>query len=206
MKSRTCHASAGWSRGRRACWGAVPAPGREPRGPCVDQPPALRDGRTGADAGRAGALDAPQLHAQRREHLANVIVQLARQALSLLLLRVHEPLRELAHLPLGALSRRALLRRSAFEHPQADDDDERDGEAEQQAAPLQAMQVGAEGGVPSCHFVALLGDVEVVQRLDFLRDRQHRIAARHDFLAEKGGALENFFGGRPVEEGSKVCQ
>ena len=58
-------------------------------------------------AGRPDAIDAAQLHAQRRQHLADVIVQLARQLASLFLLRGDELLRQLAHLPLGVLRARS---------------------------------------------------------------------------------------------------
>ena len=55
----------------------------------------------------------PELHAQRGQHLADVVVQLARQLLAFLFLGRDELLRELAHAALGFLGDAALLHRIA---------------------------------------------------------------------------------------------
>ena len=54
--------------------------------------------------------------------------------------------------------------------------------------------------MPPGHFGALLGKVGVVQLLDLLRDRQHRLAPRHHLTAQKAGAAENLLGRCPVEQ------
>ena len=66
--------------------------------------------------------------------------------------------------------------------------------------PEQPMQVGAKRGLPSRHLGALRGEIGVVQLLDFLRDRQHRLAPRHHFPPEKAGASKDLFGRGPVEQ------
>ena len=77
------------------------------------------------------AIDAPELHAQRRQHLADVIVQLARELAALFFLRRHQLLRQLAQVLLGLLRDELLHLGSPFEHAQADDD--RDGEQQTRA-------------------------------------------------------------------------
>ena len=79
---------------------------------CRHSATAARDAR--CPLATAQPIDAPELHPQGRQHLADVIVQLARQLLALFFLRRDELLRQLAHLPLGFLGDRALvLRRGA---------------------------------------------------------------------------------------------
>ena len=62
------------------------------------------------------------------------------------------------------------------------------------------MEIVAERGMPPRDFGALLGQIRVVQLLDFLRDRQDRFAPRHHLAPQKAGAAEDLFRRRPVEE------
>ena len=76
----------------------------------VDEVPPLGDGpRHRRIAGVAKPVDGPELHAERGQHLADVVVQLAREFRAFLLLRGDKLLRELAHLPFGGLGLGALL-------------------------------------------------------------------------------------------------
>ena len=95
-------------------------------------------------AGRAQAVDAAELHAQRGEHLPDVVVELARQVLAFLFLGGHELVRELAHQVLGLFSHFALLLRAPLEHAQSDDRRERDDETEEEAAPDEPVQLACE--------------------------------------------------------------
>ena len=86
-------------------------------------------------ARRAQAIDAAELHAERRQHLPDVVVELARQVLALFLLRRHELVRELAHQVLGLFRHLALVLRPPLEDAQTDDGRERDDEAERRGCP-----------------------------------------------------------------------
>ena len=150
--------------------------------------------------GASRPLDAAKLHPQRREDLADVIVQLPRQVLPLFLLRRDQPLRELAHLAFRVFGERPLFFGSPLEHAQPEHDHQRDGEAEQQTAPQQPARSSRNAACRLGDLGALRGQIRVVQLLDFLRDRQNRLAPRHDLAPQKAGAAKDLFGRRPVEE------
>jgi len=99
----------------------------------INQSAAFCDRQSRSRVGcRPATFDAAELHAQGREHLGHMVVELARQVLPLVLLRRNEPLRKLPQLPLGLFSDRTLFFRPALEGAQAEDSDERNADAEQQ--------------------------------------------------------------------------
>ena len=143
VKSRTCHSSAACRPKSSSMLGRRPsARSRTVRNMLSTSFLALGDRR--ADplvAGRPDPLDAAELHAQRGQHLRDVIVQLARQVLPLLFLRRDQLLRQLPHLPLGLLGERTAARRTArSSDAQPEDGAERDGQAEQHAPPEQPVR------------------------------------------------------------------
>ena len=114
---------------------------------------------------------------KRGEHLADVVVQLARQVLALLFLCGHELLRELPHQMFGLFGHGALVLGSALEDPQPDDGGERDDQAEGEASPHEPVQLAAELGVPARDLGALDGVVGVVQLFDLGGDREDGLRA-----------------------------
>ena len=155
---------------------------------------------TRLSARRAQAIDASELHAQRREHLADVIVQLARQVLSFFLLRRDELLRELAHQMFGLLRHGTLVLRASLEDAQPNDRGQGHDQAEGEASPDEPVQLDAEFLLAASDLGALVGVVGVVQFFDLRGDRQHRLASRQHFTAQEAGALADFLDERPVEE------
>ena len=106
-----------------------------------------------------------------------------------------------AHLLLGFLRATALLvseRRSSTRSRMTAV--QRDDEAEEQAAPEQPVQIAAERRLTARHLGALRREVGVVELLDLLRDRQHRLAPRQHFAAQEAGALADLLDDRPVEQ------
>ena len=163
--------------------------------------PALGDGGRLPRVGRRPqTIDPPELEPQCRQHLADVIVQLARQLAPLVFLRRHELLRQLAHLPFSILRALLLLLGAAFDDAQPDDGGNREQQAEQQRPPQQSIELGGERGLLPGDLGALRREVGVVQRFDLLRDCEHGVAARKHFAPEKAGAQVDLLGDRPVEE------
>ena len=62
------------------------------------------------------------------------------------------------------------------------------------------MQVVTERRVSPGDLLTLRGEVRVVQLLDLAGDRERRVPARHDFMAQEARAAGNLFHRRPVEE------
>ena len=168
----------------------------------VDELLALGDRRP-SRASALDALDPAQLHAQAGEHLRDVVVQLARQVLALFLLRVRPAAataRASASLRHAARERRSRTRSrnttiSATPRPSST------------RLPQQPVQVAAERRVPRATSARCVGEVGVVQLLDLLRDRQHRLAPRHHFPAQEAGAARRSSRvGVQSNSGSNVCQ
>ena len=149
---------------------------------------------------RPQAIDASELHAKRGEHLADVVVQLAREVLPLLFLRGHELLRELAHQMFGFFRHGPLVLGSALEDAEPDDGSERDDQAKGEASPYEPVQLAAELGVPARDLGALDGVVGVVQLFDLRGDREDRFAPRKHFPPQEAGALADLLDERPIEE------
>ena len=157
-------------------------------------------------AGRPQAVDAAELHAQRGQHLPDVVVQLARQVLAFLFLRRHELLRELAHQVLGLFGHVALVLRAPLEHAQADDRRERDDETEEEAAPEEPVQLGAERFLPPGDLGALAGVVGVVQFFD-LAAMASTASRRGSTSRRRKPALWLIFSTSvQSKSGSKACQ
>jgi hypothetical protein len=151
-------------------------------------------------AWRPASLDSTQLHAQRREHLRDVVMKLTGEILPLYFLRRDQPLRELARLSLGFFGDRALFLGSPLEYAEPEDDRQRHHETEQNTLPEQPTEVITESGMPSGHFRTLLGQIRVVQFLDLLSNCQYGVAPWHDFLTQETGTAKDFLGDRPIEE------
>ena len=143
-------------------------------------------------------LRAPDLHAQRRQHLPELVVQLARETLALFLLRPHQLVREPPQLLFGLLRAAVLLLGAAFEHADADDGD--DGHRQAQTSRLAASvarQVLMQLALALGRRLLLRVQGAVVDRLDFGGDPHDRIAPRHDLAAQKAIAIDL---GRAVEQ------
>ena len=114
VKSRASHSSAGCRPKSSSMLGRRPS--ARSRTVCTMLSTSCRHSATVVAErdvrGLADAFDAPELHPQRRQHLADVIVQLARQLAALFLLRRHQLLRQLAQLLFGFLRAFLLLLRS----------------------------------------------------------------------------------------------
>ena len=160
----------------------------------VDQLTAFRD--RGRDLGgdrAAHPIDAAQLHSQRGQHLADMVVQLPREVLPLLLLHRDELLRELTQLAFRFLRQQPLLHRAALDDAEADDGGQRDQHAEQQALPQQRAEPALKAGEPAGDLGALGREIGVVELLDVLRDRQRRLAPRQHLAAQEAEALRRPF-------------
>ena len=129
-------------------------------------------------AWRADPLDAAQRHPQGSQHLADVVVQFARQLAALVLLHRDEPVREMAQMCLRVLGPALLLLGAALRQPQAEHGSEGHDRAEQDALPEQPPQVVAERLLTPRDGGTLRRQVGVVELLDLLGDGQHGIAAR----------------------------
>ena len=197
MKSRTCHSSAACRPKSSSMLGRRPsARSRTVRN--MSSTSSLHSATaapTGYRQRRGYSFDPAELHPQRGQHLRHVIVQLARQIFAFLFLRVDELLRQLP--ASGARPRRdcAVSRNRS-----------RNTTTSATARPRSTVchssrsQVVAECGVPPRDLGSLRGEIRVVQLLDLLRDRQHRLAPRHDFAPQKSGAPNDLLGRRPVEQ------
>jgi hypothetical protein len=90
----------------------------------VDKPSTFGDGRTDPSVERGGdPFDPTELHPESSENLRHVVMKFTRETLSFLFLRIHQLLRELAHVLLG-------LFRAPLEKPQPKNNDQRDGQTE----------------------------------------------------------------------------
>ncbi len=150
-------------------------------------------------------IDASQFHAQRRQHLPDVVVQLAGEVGPLRFLRGDELLRELAHLGFGVFRCLALLVRTAFESAEADDGRHRDDHPYQEAEGQQPVQVTLQGRLLQPHLASLRRHGRVVELFDFRGDAQHRFPARDDLLPEEASAFRQLLRGGPVEERIEFC-
>jgi hypothetical protein len=153
--------------------------------------------------GRAHAFDPAQLHAQPGQHLADMVVQFARQMPAFLFLRRHDLRRQRTRMAFCGLRHPPLLLRAPLQHTQPVHGDDRHECAQQQALPQDHPKVRAVLTVLAGDFLPFQIQIGVVQPFDLEGQRHGCLAPRQNFAPEKPTPLAQRPGRRPGEQGFK---